>query len=278
MLSLFRAYAPLAMGLASRSVRPQMANNFAVVVVDKELRKKISAYQLFVKQYFVDLRAASPQAPIQMAKHAKEMGERWLALPADKKAVYEAEAAKLEAARQGVIGKAIVVPSKPATAPSLYLGERLLVLKKESPEALAKDLFAKASQEWKSLSNAQKKVYEDKREVLCAEYEKKMADFVASLSPEKQAKFQELKELKASRPYLPASIYTNAIVNAERDILKKAGVLESGARMKDLIFPKFFQLNKKQQRLFVDMQEEREAAHHKKVKALEVELGFTIKK
>lgn len=78
-------------------------------------------------------------------------------------------------------------PKKPLTSFFTYLVEKRSIVEKENPTLTSKDIIKKLSEVWKSLSPEVRKKYEEQAQQNKNEYQEKIEDYIANLTPEQES-------------------------------------------------------------------------------------------
>lgn len=141
-------------------------------------KRPTSAYFYFV----ADARKKNEKAGIKISKVAqwtKEISEKWRELTDEDKVVFNKQAAKDKAryTEQMAIFKGTDVnkPKRPMSSYFLWLGDFRIANKGKYAEN--KDLLRGAGENWKKLTNTEKKPYEVKAEAERAKYEAAMKEY-----------------------------------------------------------------------------------------------------
>ncbi|NP_001298193.1 high mobility group protein B3-like [Biomphalaria glabrata] len=143
-------------------------------------KRATSAYFFFLAQCRKEA-AKAGKAPTKIAEFTKEASEKWKALSADKKKPFEAAAAddkrRYETEMAVYKGKSVDPnkPKRPPTAYFLFLADYRIRMANKGIEH--KELLKMAGEEWRSLSNEDKKPYEKKALEESKKYESAMTEY-----------------------------------------------------------------------------------------------------
>jgi hypothetical protein len=143
-------------------------------------KRSTSAYFYFLAQCRKEA-AKAGKPPTKIAEFTKDASEKWKALTADKKKPFEAAAAedkKRYEQEMGVYKGKTVDPNKPKRPPTAYFvflaGFRIKMANKGIEH---KELLKMAGEEWRTLSNEDKKPFEKKALEESKKYESAMTEY-----------------------------------------------------------------------------------------------------
>ncbi|CAG5118595.1 unnamed protein product, partial [Candidula unifasciata] len=143
-------------------------------------KRSTSAYFYFLAQCRKEATKAG-KPPTKIAEFTKEASEKWRGLTADKKKPFEAAAAedkkRYEVEMAAYKGKS-VDPNKPKRPPTAYFlflaGFRIRMANKGIEH---KELLKMAGEEWRSMTNEDKKPYEKQALEESKKYEANMVEY-----------------------------------------------------------------------------------------------------
>ncbi|CAL1526219.1 unnamed protein product, partial [Lymnaea stagnalis] len=143
-------------------------------------KRATSAYFYFLAQCRKEA-AKAGKAPTKIAEFTKEASEKWRSLTTDKKKPFEAAAAddkkRYEQEMAAYKGKTVDPnkPKRPPTAYFLFLADFRIRMANKGIEH--KELLKMAGEEWRALSNEDKKPYEKRALEESKKYESAMTDY-----------------------------------------------------------------------------------------------------
>lgn len=143
-------------------------------------KRATSAYFYFLAQCRKEA-AKAGKAPTKIAEFTKEASEKWRSLTSEKKKPFEAAAAddkkRYEQEMAAYKGKTVDPnkPKRPPTAYFLFLADFRIRMANKGIEH--KELLKMAGEEWRALSNEDKKPYEKRALEESKKYESAMTDY-----------------------------------------------------------------------------------------------------
>jgi uncharacterized protein (DUF736 family) len=161
-------------------------------------RGALTPYMCFSKSIRPAIMKEHPSAKV--TEVAKIIGAKWRQLSTEDKEPYHDLARqdrarfKMEMAnyvptpgyedsgrRRGRKKKDPNAPKKPRSAYFIFAGDRREDIKSQDPEMRVSEIAKRTGEEWRNLSDAQKKPYFDQAQILKEEYQVKLAEYKASL-------------------------------------------------------------------------------------------------